>query len=45
LVGGSIVNVVRTAAITALRRGSATVGSQDIRQAIAAEMRKEGRTA
>ncbi|MDW3223291.1 MAG: ATP-binding protein [Paracoccaceae bacterium] len=45
LVGGSITNVVRHAAITALRRKSATVSSKDIQSAIASEMRKEGRTA
>lgn len=44
LVGGSITNVVRHAAITALRRKSATVSSKDIQSAIASEMRKEGRT-
>lgn len=44
LVGGSISNVVRTAAITALRRGQATVAAEDFKHAIATEMRKEGRT-
>ncbi|WP_187428050.1 ATP-dependent zinc metalloprotease FtsH [Roseobacter fucihabitans] len=45
LVGGSITNVVRHAAITALRRNSETVSKQDIQSAISSEMRKEGRTA
>lgn len=45
LTGGSIGNVVRTAAITALRREADTVSTGDLRHAIAAEMRKEGRTA
>ncbi|WP_299740657.1 ATP-binding protein [uncultured Roseobacter sp.] len=45
LVGGSITNVVRHAAISALRRKSATVSAKDIRNAITSEMRKEGRTA
>lgn len=45
LVGGSITNVVRHAAITALRRKAAAVNSADIKDAVASEMRKEGRTA
>lgn len=45
LAGGSITNVVRHAAITALRRKSITVSAKDIQVAIASEMRKEGRTA
>ncbi|PUB17390.1 ATP-binding protein [Yoonia sediminilitoris] len=44
LTGGAITNVVRHAAITALRRGSAQVSGQDLRKAIADELRKEGRT-
>ena len=44
LVGGSINNVVRHAAITALRRGSPAVSAEDFGQAIIREMRKEGRT-
>ncbi|MGC3939747.1 ATP-binding protein [Roseobacter sp. EG26] len=44
LVGGSISNVARTAAITALRRESATVAAEDFKHAITTEMRKEGRT-
>ncbi|MGC9420652.1 MAG: ATP-binding protein [Rhodovulum sp.] len=44
LVGGSITNVARHAAITAMRRGADRVGADDLRQAIASEMRKEGRT-
>jgi len=45
LVGGSITNVVRHAAITALRRGNQTISLKDIQNAVASEMRKEGRTA
>jgi SpoVK/Ycf46/Vps4 family AAA+-type ATPase len=44
LVGGAITNVVRHAAITALRRGSSAVSARDIESAVASEMRKEGRT-
>jgi len=44
LAGGSIANVARHAAITALRRGAVAVSIRDLRQAIASEMRKEGRT-
>lgn len=44
LVGGGISNVVRTAAITALRRGQSQVAAEDFDHAIATEMRKEGRT-
>ncbi|TCM86117.1 ATP-binding protein [Rhodovulum steppense] len=44
LVGGAIINVARHAAITAMRRGAASIGVDDLRQAIASEMRKEGRT-
>ncbi|MFK7880977.1 ATP-binding protein [Roseobacter sp.] len=45
LAGGSITNVVRHAAISALRRKSDTVSAKDIQNAISSEMRKEGRTA
>lgn len=45
LAGGAIVNVVRHAAISALRRGEDAVGQADLRAAIAMEVRKEGRTA
>ncbi|MFK7868242.1 MAG: ATP-binding protein [Roseobacter sp.] len=45
LVGGSITNVVRHASITALRRGAKKVCAKDIHDAVASEMRKEGRTA
>jgi SpoVK/Ycf46/Vps4 family AAA+-type ATPase len=45
LVGGAIINIVRHATISALRRGSREVSADDIRQGIAGEMRKEGRTA
>lgn len=44
LVGGAISNVVRTAAITALRRDQPHVAAEDFKHAIATEMRKEGRT-
>ncbi|TCP40194.1 ATP-binding protein [Rhodovulum marinum] len=44
LVGGSITNVARHAAITAMRRGADRVGTDDLHQAVARELRKEGRT-
>lgn len=44
LSGAGITNVIRHAAIAALRRGAQTVAGQDISAAIASEMRKEGRT-
>lgn len=44
LAGGAITNVARHAAITALRRGADRVSQRDLQQAIAGEMRKEGRT-
>ena len=44
LAGGAIINVARHAAISALRRNADTVSHRDIQQAIAGEMRKEGRT-
>lgn len=44
LSGGSINNIARHAAISALRRGAARVSARDLQQAIAGEMRKEGRT-
>ena len=44
LVGGAIVNVVRHASISALRRGRKAVTQDDFRAAIASEVRKEGRT-
>ena len=44
LVGGAIVNVVRHAAITALRRGEDRSERRDIHRAVALELRKEGRT-
>ncbi len=44
LVGGAISNVARSAAITALRQGNDRVTAEDFKHAIAAEMRKEGRT-
>ncbi len=45
LTGAAITNVARHAAISALRAGQTQVRDRDFRQAIAAEMRKEGRTA
>ena len=44
LVGGAIVNVVRHAAVTALRRGRDRIGQADLLAGIASEARKEGRT-
>jgi SpoVK/Ycf46/Vps4 family AAA+-type ATPase len=44
LVGGAIVNVVRHAAVTALRRGRDCIGQDDLLGAISCETRKEGRT-
>jgi len=45
LSGGAIANVVRHAAIAALREGRSSLNSADLRRGIAREMRKEGRTA
>ncbi len=45
LSGGAITNVVHHATISALRRGVKVVGAHDLQQAIAVELRKEGRTA
>ncbi|MGY6412325.1 MAG: ATP-binding protein [Alkalilacustris sp.] len=44
LSGGSINNVVRHAAVTALRRGADRIGARDLGDAVAQEMQKEGRT-
>ena len=44
LVGGSIVNAVRHAAVLALRRGRDAVSQQDLLVGVGAELRKEGRT-
>lgn len=44
LSGAAITNIVRHAAIHALRRGADTVAGEDLKAAITAEMRKEGRT-
>lgn len=44
LAGGAINNVARHAAISALRRKADCVSARDLQQAIAGEMRKEGRT-
>jgi DNA polymerase III delta prime subunit len=44
LSGGSINNVVRHAAVTALRRGAERIGAKDLGEAIASELQKEGRT-
>ena len=45
LSGGAITNVAHHATISALRRGAKAVGAHDLQQAIAVELRKEGRTA
>ncbi|MGY6633413.1 MAG: ATP-binding protein [Alkalilacustris sp.] len=44
LSGGSINNVVRHAAVTALRRGAERIAARDIGDAVAHELQKEGRT-
>ncbi|MEM7489211.1 MAG: ATP-binding protein, partial [Pseudomonadota bacterium] len=44
LSGAAIANVARHAAISALRRGAEAVARADLRDAVALEMRKEGRT-
>ena len=44
LSGAAITNVVRHAAVGALRRGASSVAAEDIKSAVTAEMRKEGRT-
>jgi hypothetical protein len=44
LTGGAIVNVIRHAAVLALRRERAAMSRADLLAGIAAEMRKEGRT-
>jgi DNA polymerase III delta prime subunit len=44
LSGGAINNVVRHAAITALRRGADIISRRDLVDAVAAELQKEGRT-
>ena len=44
LAGGAIINAVRHAAVTALRRGREQVGQADLLGGIASEARKEGRT-
>jgi ATPase family associated with various cellular activities (AAA) len=44
LVGGSIVNAVRHAAVCALRKGSDAIAQADLLAGIAVEARKEGRT-
>ncbi|MEM8572387.1 MAG: ATP-binding protein [Pseudomonadota bacterium] len=43
LAGGSILNVVRHAAVSALRRGADRVASADLQAGIVSEARKEGR--
>jgi len=45
LSGGAIANVVRHAAIAALREGRGSLNSADLRRGMARELRKEGRTA
>lgn len=44
LSGAAIANIARHASILALRRGSDAISTRDLRQSIANEMRKEGRT-
>lgn len=44
LAGGAIVNVVRHAAVSALRMGREAISQADLRAAVAMEVRKEGRT-
>lgn len=44
LSGAAITNVVRHGAVNALRRGAKDLTAEDIKSAITAEMRKEGRT-
>ncbi len=44
LSGGAIVNVLRFAALQAAREGAARLGADDLRQGVARELRKEGRT-
>ncbi len=44
LTGGSIVNVVRYAAIKALQRGRKAIGAQDLIKGISKELMKEGKT-
>jgi hypothetical protein len=45
LTGGAIVNVVRNAAIEALRHEREQISDRDLRRAIAKELRKEGKSA
>ena len=45
LSGGAIANVVRFAAINALRSGRALIDNADLTQGVVKELRKEGRTA
>ena len=44
LSGGAIANVVRAAAISALQAGRQHMSLADLRQGVAKELRKEGRT-
>ncbi|MBK6788762.1 MAG: ATP-binding protein [Betaproteobacteria bacterium] len=44
LSGGAIANVVRHGAVTALRAGRTRITALDLRQGVARELRKEGRT-
>ena len=43
LAGGGMVNVIRHAAVTALRRGQDRISAADLREAVGVELRKEGR--
>jgi hypothetical protein len=44
LAGGAIANVVRFGALSALQAGRDTIAASDLRQGVARELRKEGRT-
>jgi len=44
LSGGAIANVVRFAAINAVRAGRSTINAADLNQGVVKELRKEGRT-
>ena len=44
LTGGSIINVLRYCALSALRRGSPSIAQEDIVDGIKRELRKEGKT-
>lgn len=44
ITGGSIINILRFCALSALRRGSDTVNMEDIEEGVKKELRKEGKT-